>query len=122
MLAVLNICSKEELNESSGVEDDTRIIPRIPLSPNELAQYGGLFKYYILAAQQIPALRYINQLISIASLHAFCVENRRRHWIWTTVGSDQDRMSLRHEVIKFVKIFANSEMRMYSAFPLSEIS
>jgi len=49
LLAVLSVCSQEELEETSSDEDDTRTIADLALTPNEIAHRRQQIKNKILA-------------------------------------------------------------------------
>lgn len=49
LLAVLAVCSEEELEDSASDEDDTRTIADLALTPHEIAQRRQQIKNKILA-------------------------------------------------------------------------
>ncbi|KIM86602.1 hypothetical protein PILCRDRAFT_774774, partial [Piloderma croceum F 1598] len=64
LLAVLSVCSEEELEDTSSDEDETRTIADLALSPNEIAQRRQQIKNKILA---VGRMQRVFQILRYAS-------------------------------------------------------
>jgi serine/threonine-protein phosphatase 2B catalytic subunit len=71
LLAVLSVCSEEELEDTSSDEDETRTIADLALSPNEIAQRRQQIKNKILA---VGRMQRVFQILRYASLTFLSLE------------------------------------------------
>jgi len=68
LLAVLSVCSEEELEDTSSDEDETRTIADLALSPNEIAQRRQQIKNKILAVGRMQRVFQILRYVSLTFL------------------------------------------------------
>jgi len=71
LLAVLSVCSEEELGDTSSDEDETRTLADLALSPNEIAQRRQQIRNKILAVGRMQRVFQILRCVTFAilSLH-----------------------------------------------------
>jgi serine/threonine-protein phosphatase 2B catalytic subunit len=68
LLAVLSVCSQEELEETSSDEDDTRTIADLALTPNEIAHRRQQIKNKILAVGRMQRVFQILRCVTLVFL------------------------------------------------------
>jgi hypothetical protein len=66
LLAVLSVCSEEELEDTSSDEDDTRTIADLGLTPSEIAQRRQQIKNKILAVGRMQRVFQILRCVTLA--------------------------------------------------------
>jgi serine/threonine-protein phosphatase 2B catalytic subunit len=77
LLAILSICSEEELlGSDDGSEDDSRTFADVQLSPAEVQQRRQQIKNKIMA---VGRMQRVFQLLRFVSLYSFIVDNPCTH-------------------------------------------